>query len=66
QGIEGENITAAKDRIEGMMDRVVEGFEKQLDRLFQNAALDITSDVEVLEKMLNNDGLSGGGTTLSL
>ncbi|MEG1241306.1 MAG: hypothetical protein RSD46_08180, partial [Oscillospiraceae bacterium] len=66
QGIEGDNITAAKDRIEGMMDRVVEGFEKQLDRLFQNAALDITSDVEVLEKMLNNDGLSGGGTTLSL
>ncbi|MEG0441686.1 MAG: 5-bromo-4-chloroindolyl phosphate hydrolysis family protein, partial [Oscillospiraceae bacterium] len=66
QGIEGDNITAAKDRIEGMMDRVVEGFEKQLDKLFQNAALDITSDVEVLEKMLNNDGLSGGGTTLSL
>ncbi|MEG0320831.1 MAG: 5-bromo-4-chloroindolyl phosphate hydrolysis family protein, partial [Oscillospiraceae bacterium] len=66
QGIEGENITAAKARIEGMMDRVVEGFEKQLDKLFQNAALDITSDVEVLEKMLNNDGLSGGGTTLSL
>lgn len=61
QGIEGENIRAAKTRIESMMDKVVEGFEKQLDRLFQNDAMDITTDVEVLEQMLQNDGLSGGG-----
>ena len=65
QGIEGENIRAAKERIEGMMDKVVEGFEKQLDRLFQNDAMDITTDVEVLERMLQKDGLSGGtGMTL--
>ena len=54
----GENITAAMERIEGMMDKVVEGFEKQLDQLFQGDALDITSDVEVLERMLSKDGLS--------
>ena len=65
QGIEGENIRSAKARIEGMMDKVVEGFEKQLDRLFQNDAMDITTDVEVLERMLEKDGLSGGqGLTL--
>lgn len=65
QGVEGENIRAAKERIEGMMDKVVEGFEKQLDRLFQNDAMDITTDVEVLERMLQKDGLSGGeGMTL--
>ncbi|MCI9119028.1 MAG: hypothetical protein HFF32_05120, partial [Flavonifractor sp.] len=65
QGIEGENIRSAKGRIEGMMDKVVEGFEKQLDRLFQNDAMDITTDVEVLERMLEKDGLSGGqGLTL--
>lgn len=64
QGVEGENISAAKERIEGMMDKVVEGFEKQLDKLFENAAMDITSDVAVLEKMLDNDGLSSGGLTL--
>lgn len=64
QGIEGENISAAKSRIEGMMDKVVEGFEKQLDKLFQNDALDITSDVAVLEKMLDNDGLGDSGMTL--
>lgn len=52
QGIEGENISAAKARIEGMMDQVVAGFEKQLDKLFQDDALDIAADVEVLENML--------------
>ncbi len=60
QGIEGENIRLAKQRIEGMMDKVVEGFEKQLDKLFQDDAMDITTDVEVLERMLDKDGLSGG------
>ena len=54
----GENITAAMHRIESMMDKVVEGFEKQLDQLFQGDALDITTDVEVLERMLSKDGLS--------
>ena len=61
QGIEGQNISAAKERIEGMMDTVVEGFEKQLDKLFQDDAMDITADVEVLERMLDKDGLSGKG-----
>jgi len=60
QGVEGENITAAKVRIEGMMDKVVEGFEKQLDQLFQTDAMDIASDVEVLERMLEKDGLGSG------
>lgn len=59
QGIEGENISAAKARIEGMMDQVVAGFEKQLDKLFQDEAMDINSDVQVLENMLKKDGLSG-------
>lgn len=62
QGVEGENISAAKGRIEGMMDKVVEGFEKQLDQLFQVDAMDVTTDVQVLEQMLAKDGLSGGGT----
>lgn len=64
QQIAGENITAAMTRIEGMMDKVVEGFEKQLDKLFQDDAMDIATDVQVLERMLEKDGLSGGGMTL--
>ena len=66
QGIEGENISAAKARIEGMMDQVVAGFEKQLDKLFRDDAMDITSDVEVLENMLKKDGLSDDGITMTL
>lgn len=62
QGVEGENISAAKRRIEGMMDKVVEGFEKQLDQLFQADAMDIATDVEVLERMLDKDGLGSGMT----
>ena len=66
QEVAGENITAAMERIEGMMDKVVEGFEKQLDQLFQGAAMDITADVAVLERMLAKDGLAGQGMTLGL
>lgn len=64
QGVEGENITAAKARIEGMMDQVVEGFEKQLDKLFSSDAMDIAADVQVLENMLKKDGLSGDDMNL--
>ena len=65
QEVSGENITSAMERIEGMMDKVVEGFEKQLDQLFQGDAMDITADVEVLERMLAKDGLSSNqGMTL--
>jgi len=67
QEISGENIAAAMGRIEGMMDKVVEGFEKQLDLLFQGDAMDVSADVEVLERMLAKDGLSDGrGLTLGL
>ncbi|WP_251447797.1 5-bromo-4-chloroindolyl phosphate hydrolysis family protein [Vermiculatibacterium agrestimuris] len=62
QGVEGDNITASKKRIEDMMDKVVEGFEKQLDQLFQTDAMDIATDVEVLERMLEKDGLGSGMT----
>ena len=67
QEVSGQNITSAMERIEGMMDKVVEGFEKQLDQLFQGDAMDITTDVEVLERMLAKDGLSDQeGLTLGL
>ena len=35
-----------------------ETFEKQLDKLFRDDAMDISSDVQVLENMLKKDGLS--------
>jgi len=61
QGVEGENIRAAKARIEDAMDKVVEGFETRLDKLFEADAIDVTSDIQVLEQMLRKDGLSEDG-----
>lgn len=58
QRVSGENINATKKRIEGMMDKVVEGFELQLDKLYENEMLDISSDISVMESMLSQDGLS--------
>lgn len=58
QQIGTENIAATKRRIEGILDKVVEGFEAQLDKLFVGDMLDIASDIDVMEKMLSRDGLS--------
>lgn len=57
QGISGENITGAMKRIERMMDTVRQGFDKQLDLLYQGEAMDIATDVDVLERMMAKDGL---------
>ena len=41
-------------------DRFLPAFaEKRLDKLFSADAVDITSDVQVLEQMLQKDGLAG-------
>lgn len=59
QQLDGDNIAATKQRIERILDKVVEGFELQLDKLFEGDMLDISSDIDVMEKMLQRDGLSG-------
>ena len=54
----GENIRSSMQRIEGVMDKVVEGFDTQLDRLFKSDAIDITSEVNTLDKMMRMEGLA--------
>ncbi len=54
----GENIVSSRARIESILDKLVAGFEKQLDMLFRSDAIDITSDIKVLEKMMEMDGLT--------
>ncbi len=58
QQLNGQNVSATKARIEGILDKVVEGFELQLDKLFEGAMLDISADIDVMERMLQRDGLS--------
>ena len=59
QGVEGENITESKHRIERTMDTLVKAFETQLDKLFASDALDVSTDIDVMENMLRADGLTG-------
>ena len=58
QGVEGENITESKRRIEQTMDTLVHAFETQLDQLFAADAMDISADIDVMQNMLRADGLT--------
>ena len=58
QDVDGENIRETKQKIEGMMDKIVDGYEAQLDKLFEDDALDISADLKVMESMLEKDGLT--------
>lgn len=57
-GVEGENLRQAKQRIEATMDTIGKGFEHQLDELYKSDALDVDSDIRVLETMLRWDTAS--------
>ena len=59
QGISGENIDEARKDIERILDTLVQGYTQQLDQLFQSDAMDISADINVLESMMQKDGLSG-------
>ena len=58
QDVEGENITESKHRIEQTMDMLVHAFETQLDQLFQDDAMDVSADIDVMQNMLRADGLT--------
>ena len=58
QGVSGENITGTMKKVEGMMSTIVRAFEKQLDSLFGDQALDISTDITVLDNMMAREGLS--------
>ena len=57
-GVSGENLSQAKAKIEKTMDSIVAGFEHQLDELYRTDAMDIDSDIRVMEAMLRRDTAS--------
>ncbi len=57
QGVAGANISGTMGKIEDMLDTAVQSFEKQLDALFADEALDIESDIAVMETMMQAEGL---------
>ena len=58
QKVEGENISVSLARIDQMLDTMDAAFEKQLDALFGDTALDVDTDITVMEGMLAQEGLS--------
>lgn len=61
-GVSGTNIDGTKNRIEDMLETICIAFDKQLDSLYGAEALDISTDITVMEQMLAREGL--GGTQL--
>jgi len=61
QCIKGGNISTTIENIEGILSTIADAFEKQLDNLFADDALDISTDIKVLEAMLVQEDLTSDG-----
>ena len=58
-GISGVNIDGTKGKIKEILERICLAFERQLDALYGAEALDISTDITVMEQMLAQEGLAG-------
>ena len=56
-GVHGENITSTMERIDSVLDTILDSYKRFFDSLFENQALDIETDIRVLENMLRTEGL---------
>ena len=59
QPVQGETIRKSKQEIDATLDTLNAAFEKLLDDLFQDAAMDVSSDISVLNTLLAQEGLTG-------
>jgi 5-bromo-4-chloroindolyl phosphate hydrolysis protein len=58
QPVQGQNIQASKKEIEATLDTLNLAFEKLLDKIFEDTALDVSSDISVLNTLLAQEGLA--------
>ena len=58
QPVHGETIENSKQEIEATLDTLNIAFEKLLDDLFEDTALDVSSDISVLNTLLAQEGLT--------
>ncbi|WP_418950468.1 5-bromo-4-chloroindolyl phosphate hydrolysis family protein [Slackia isoflavoniconvertens] len=57
QPIQSETISQSKREIEGALDSLNVAFEKLLDSVFRDMAIDVSSDISVLHTVLAQEGL---------
>lgn len=58
QPVQGQTILSSKQEIEETLDTLNLAFEKLLDELFADTALDVSSDISVLNTLLAQEGLT--------
>ena len=58
QPVQGETIRASKREIEDTLDTLNLAFEKLLDSIFEDTAMDVSSDISVLNTLLAQEGLT--------
>ena len=56
-GASGTNVSGTIERIDTALDMILDSYKKFFDSLFENQALDIETDIIVLENMLKKEGL---------
>lgn len=65
QGIEGENISKTMSSINEMLDTAIVAYKKLLDSLFANQAMDIETDIAVMNTLMQREGLANQGNQFS-
>ena len=58
QPVQGDTIQNSKREIEATLDTLNLAFEKLLDDLFEDTAMDVSSDISVLNTLLAQEGLT--------
>lgn len=58
---DGEQARKTQEKIRQSLDTIITAFRKQLSQLFEEDALDIATDIDVMETMLKQDGLIESG-----
>ena len=58
QPVQGQTIQNSKKEIEDTLDTLNQAFESLLDDLFKDTAMDVSSDISVLQTLLARDGLT--------
>ena len=59
QPVQGETIQKSKQEIDATLDTLNSAFEKLLDSIFADTAMDVSSDISVLHTLLAQEGLTG-------
>ena len=59
--VEGRNAAQTKQQVQEAMDMILKAFDRQLDAIYESDMLDVSTDIDVLETLLRQDGLVDTG-----